>query len=140
MKSRSTEKAREMLKQAGLRRTPQRVDILGVLLSAKRPLTQEQIGDRLRAGAPNKVTIYRCLESFVESQLVHRAFLAGRTQHYESGDHCTQMQCHPHFTCTRCGATRCMVGSTVGMVKGLEQGFVVHRQQVRLEGLCPRCA
>jgi hypothetical protein len=25
------------------------------------------------------------------------------------------------------------------LVKGLNKGFVVHRQQVRLEGLCPRC-
>ncbi len=130
----------KILKKAGLRKTRQRVDILKVLANAKQPLTAEQIARKLRRAKPNKVTIYRTLESFVEAALVHRAYLGDRTWHYESGDHCTELQCHPHFTCTKCGSTRCMLDSTVGMVKGLEQGFVVHRQQVRLEGLCPRCA
>jgi len=140
MNAGTSQKIESALKKAGLKKTRQRVDILRVLLNAKQPLTAEQIGRKLRRAAPNKVTIYRCLESFVEAALVHRAYLGDRTWHYELGDHCTELQCHPHFTCTRCGLTRCMVDSTVGMVKGLEQGFVVHRQQVRLEGLCPRCA
>jgi len=140
MKARILKKAQRMLKQAGLRRTQQRVDVLGVLLNAKRPLTAEQIGRKLRSGTPDKVTIYRVLENFLHAGLVHRAYLADRSWHYELSDQCTELQCHPHFTCTKCGSTRCMVDSTIPMVKGLEQGFVVHRQQVRLEGLCPGCA
>jgi Fur family ferric uptake transcriptional regulator len=140
MKSAALLKIKMMLNKAGLKKTQQRIDILKVLVKAKRPLTAEQIGSRLRKAAANKVTIYRCLESFVEAGLVHRAYLKERTQHYELGDQCTELQCHPHFSCVKCGLTRCMPGSTVGMVKGLEQGFVVHRQQVRLEGLCPHCA
>jgi len=130
----------KILKKAGLRKTRQRVDVLKVLANAKQPLTAEQIGYRLKKEAPNKVTIYRTIESFVEAALVHRAYLRERTWHYELGEHCTESQCHPHFTCTKCGSTRCMPDSTVEMVKGLEEGFVVHRQQVKLEGLCPRCA
>lgn len=140
MKIQILKRVEQLLKQSGLRKTRQRVEILKVLLNAKRPLTQEEIARKLRAGAPNKVTIYRCLESFTDAGLVHRAYLEDRAWHYELGDHCTEIQCHPHFTCTKCGSTRCMVDSNVGMVRGLEQGFVVHRQQVRLEGLCPGCA
>ena len=140
MKSGSLKKIEQLLNRAGLRKTRQRVDVLGILVNAKRPMTQEQIGLKLRTAAPNKVTIYRCLESFVEAGLVHRAYLEDRTRHYELGDHCTELQCHPHFVCTKCGMTRCMTDTSIGMVKGLKRGFVVHRQQVRLEGLCPRCA
>jgi len=140
MKAHIVKKAQQMLKQAGLKRTQQRVDILTVLLGAKQPLTAEQIGRKLRRNAPDKVTIYRVLENFLEAGLVHRAYLEDRSWYYESGDRCTQLQCHPHFTCTKCGLTRCMVDSIIPMVKGLGRGFVVHRQQVRLEGLCPGCA
>jgi Fur family ferric uptake transcriptional regulator len=140
MKAETLKRIERLLSQSGFRKTRQRVDVLRVLLDAKRPLTQEQIARKLKTAAPNKVTIYRCLESFLRADLVHRAYIEGRSWHYESGERCTQLQCHPHFTCTKCGSTRCMVDSTIGMVKGLEQGFVVHRQQVRLEGLCPRCA
>jgi len=140
MKIAVSRKIEIMLNKAGLKKTRQRIDILKVLVNAKRPLTAEQIGRRLKQEAPNKVTIYRTIESFLEAGLVHRAYLRDRTRHYELAEHCTQLQCHPHFTCTKCGSTRCMPDSTVGMVKGLGQGFVVHRQQVRLEGLCPRCA
>jgi Fur family ferric uptake transcriptional regulator len=140
MKTTASRRIEMMLSKTGLKKTRQRIDILKVLVNAKRPLTAEQIGCRLAGESPNKVTIYRTIESFVDAGLVHRAYLRDRTQHYELGEHCTQMQCHPHFTCTKCGSTRCMPDSTVGMVKGLEQGFVVHRQQVRLEGICPRCA
>ncbi len=140
MKTGILQRIKDTLRTAGLRRTQQRMDILRVLLRVKQPLTVEQIRRKVRGTAPNKVTIYRTIESFVEAGLVHRAYLKDKTWHYELGDHCTKLQCHPHFTCTKCGSTQCMIGSTVGMVKGLEQGFVVHRQQVRLEGLCPRCA
>ncbi len=140
MKTETAKKVGMMLKKGGLKKTRQRVDILTVLLGAKQPLAAEQIVHRLRRGAPDKVTIYRVLESFLRAGLIHRAYLEGRTRHYELGDRCTQLQCHPHFTCTRCGSTLCMVDSTIPMVKGLGRGFVVHRQQVRLEGLCPRCA
>ena len=140
MKTAASGKIEMLLSRAGLKKTRQRMDVLKVLVNAKRPLTAEQIGYRLGKEAPNRVTIYRTIETFAESGLVHRAYIHDRSRYYELGEHCTDLQCHPHFTCTKCGSTRCMPGSTVGMVKGLGQGFVVHRQQVRIEGLCPRCA
>jgi Fur family ferric uptake transcriptional regulator len=116
------------------------VAILGVLLSARRPQTADQIAAKLAASAPNRVTIYRTLEAFLEAGLVHKAFLDERTWHFELARNCTEKQCHPHFTCTKCGVTRCLFGLSLPIAKGLKKGFVTHRQQVRLEGLCPACA
>ena len=87
----------------------------------------------------NKVTIYRTLESLVKVGLVHRAFMQERAWHFELANHCSETQCHPHFTCSSCGTTHCLTGFSVPMARSPYKGFVIHHQQVRLEGLCPAC-
>ncbi|MFA5554448.1 MAG: transcriptional repressor [Phycisphaerae bacterium] len=130
----------ELLDDAKLRKTAPRVQILKALLDVAVPLTQEQIAEKIGKNSPDKVTIYRSLENFVEAGLVHKAYLQERVWHYELSHHCSSIQCHPHFTCTNCGATRCLWGKSPALVEGLEKGYVIHRQQVRLEGLCPKCS
>ena len=134
------DKARRMLKDAGLYCTEARVAILQVLMEAVRPLAQDQIARQLTTRKLNKVTVYRTLESLTEAGIVHRAFLHDRAWHFELADHCTEKQCHPHFTCTSCGVTRCLTDTSVPMARIPHKGFVIRRQQVRLEGLCPACA
>ena len=150
----SSDKARQILKGARLYCTEARVAILQVLMQAARPLRQDQIAERVASEEAavrgrntlnartvlNKVTIYRTLESLIEAGLVHRAFTYGRAWYFELADHCTEHQCHPHFTCTNCGVTTCLMDVLLPMAKVSQKGFVVNRQQVRLEGLCPTCA
>lgn len=140
MKSNLDLQVGEMLKAAKLYCTKCRVAILKVLTKADKPLSQGQIAQRLGKNCLNKVTIYRTLESFREAGLVHKAFLDKRAVHFELANHCSSAQCHPHFTCKICGVTDCLIGLSVPVVKGLKKGFVIHRQQVQLEGLCPQCA
>jgi len=113
---------------------------LQVLMQAARPLRQDQIAAPSARRTFDKVTVYRTLESLVEAGLVHRAFTYKRTWYFELADHCTEHQCHPHFTCTSCGVTHCLTDVSLPMAKVAQKGFVVSRQQVRLEGLCPACA
>jgi len=139
-----------LLGSVKLRRTDPRRTILEVLLSAKRPQTVGEIMTAMSKGCANKVTVYRTLESMVRTGLVHRALVHKRAEHFELADRCTDAphpcrrgrgaQCHPHFTCVSCGATSCMVEVSIPLVKRLEEGFIIHRQQVHLEGLCPQCA
>ncbi len=132
------QEARELLRRSGLRLTGPREAILSVLFEVAGPITHEQITAKLAAGAPNKVTIYRVLESFVEAGIVHRAFLAERAWHFELADNCTEDQCHPHFTCRSCEATHCFTDAALPMTKS-PRGFTVLHQRVQLEGLCPAC-
>jgi Fur family ferric uptake transcriptional regulator len=88
----------------------------------------------------NKVTIYRTLESLVKVGLVHRAFMQERAWHFELADHCSETQCHPHFTCSSCGTTHCLTEFSVPMAPSSYKGFIIQHQQVRLEGLCPACS
>ena len=131
--------SRTMLKTAELYRTKVRIAILKVLMKADEPLSQNQIARRLGKKHFDKVTIYRTLESLLKVGLVHKAFIEKRAWHFELADNCTESQCHPHFTCTNCGSTHCLTEISLPMANSPHKGFIIHRQQVRLEGLCPAC-
>ena len=139
-KSNSDSQAREMLRAARLYCTAGRVAIIKVLMKAGRPLSQEQIAALSGRKRFDKVTIYRTLESLLGIGLVHKVFTDKRAQHFELAHNCTESQCHPHFTCTNCGDTTCLTEISLPMAKSPHKGFVIQRQQVRLEGLCPACA
>ncbi len=132
--------ARRMLKTVRLYCTAGRVAVLRILLRADKPLRQDEIAGRLGKKRFDKVTIYRTLESLLEVGLVHKAFLDERAWHFELARNCSETQCHPHFTCTSCGNTHCLTEMSIPKVKSPHKGFLIHRQQTRLEGLCPACA
>ena len=140
MKSNVDLKARRILKSARLYCTAGRVAVLRILLRANKPLRQDEIAGRLGNKRFDKVTIYRTLESLLEVGLVHKAFLDERARHFELARNCSETQCHPHFTCTSCGNTHCLTEMAIPKVKSTHKGFLIHRQQTRLEGLCPACA
>ena len=140
MKENSDSEIRNMLKTAKLYCTEVRIAILKLLMKTEKPLSQEQIARHLGRKSFNKVTIYRTLESLLKVGLVHKAFIEKRAQHYELAHNCTASQCHPHFTCISCGNTHCLTEISLPMAKSPHKGFIIQRQQVRLEGLCPSCA
>jgi Fur family transcriptional regulator, ferric uptake regulator len=133
------EKINGILGSAKLKKTEPRRMVLEVLLSAAQPQTADEIVASIGKAGPNRVTVYRILESTVEAGIVHRAFVAEGSQHFEMADKCTEHQCHPHFVCTDCGTTSCMHDMSVSMATSAPAGFVIQRQQVRLQGLCPEC-
>lgn len=133
-------KTREMLKKAGIYRTKCRMAVVEALSNANEPLSQVQIAQRLGKNSPDKVTIYRTLESLCRNGLVHRLFAYNGIWHFELAHNCKEKQCHPHFICKNCGKTFCLIGLFLPLIKGLKKGFVVHRQQVRIEGLCSSCS
>jgi Fe2+ or Zn2+ uptake regulation protein len=134
------DQARHMLKDAGLYCTKARMAVLGVLMEASSPLAQDQIAEEPTVAAFDKVTIYRTLDCLTQVGLVHRAFMHKRAWHFELANHCSERQCHPHFTCVDCGKTHCLTDTSLPLVEIPHHGFVVNRQQVRLEGLCPDCS
>lgn len=140
MKSQVKNKIEALLNSAKLKRTGPRRMVLEVLLAGNGPQSADEIVSAIGKAGPNRVTVYRTLENLVVAGLVHKAFIGKRSQHYELADKCGEHQCHPHFTCEDCGRTSCLPGLSTPIVRGLRKGFVIHRQQVRLEGLCPRCA
>ena len=119
----------EMLKSVKLYRTRHRQAILNILLKANKPLSHNQIARYLGGIKLDKVTIYRTLEHMVKAGLVHKAFIDKRASYYELAHNCSENQCHPHFLCTNCGKTFCLKDKFIPLIKGMEKGFVIHRQQ-----------
>lgn len=140
MKTQLKDKINVLLDSVKLKRTESRKKILEVLLKSAGPKTAEEIISAIGRAGPNRVTVYRTLESMAEAGMVHRAFIDGRSRYYELGDKCTEHQCHPHFFCTDCGQTQCLPDTSVSMATNTPAGFIIQRQQIRLEGLCPKCA
>lgn len=130
--------AKDMLKAADLYCTKARMSVIKALLQVNRPVTQDQVTQRLD-GTFDRVTIYRTLDSLTRANLVHKVFLDERASHYELAHHCSKTQCHPHFTCSACGQTHCLTDLAIPLAPSPHKGFLIQRQQVRLEGLCPTC-
>jgi len=132
--------AKKILKAENLNNTKAQVLIMEELLKTKKPLSREDLAEKLAPNSPDKATIYRIVERFCSRNLVHKAYVKGRAAKYELAHNCTAKQCHPHFTCTNCGETFCLKDMFVPLIKGLKKGFVIRRQQVRIEGLCSLCS
>lgn len=140
MKLQLRERIDDLLDSAKMKRTEPRRTVLEVLLNAAKPQTADEIFSTIGKAGPNRVTVYRTLENLVAVGLVHKAFVGERSQYYELADKCGEHQCHPHFVCTGCGRTSCLRDASVSMAANTPVGFIIQRQQVRLEGLCPECA
>ena len=130
----------KLLNSARLKKTSPRIVILSVLSHTDMPLAVPQIAAKLGVSAPDKVTIYRTCRTLVKKGLVHKAYLHKRSCYFELASRCSESQCHPHFTCLDCGKTHCMPEIILPMAKSANKGFLISHQQVRLEGLCPRCS
>ncbi len=127
-----------LLRGNGLKVTRGRAEVLNLFLDAGRPLAQRQIMEMLRLKL-DRASVYRILNAFVEAGIIHMAYVDVRHRVYELPDKCGGQKCHPHFSCRGCGKTTCLEDFRVYFKGALAKGFVVERQKVLIEGLCPDC-
>lgn len=127
------------LRAAGMRQTPQREGILRVLKDSDRPLTVEEIWERMperRSGLP---TVYRNLERFVQEGWAESILGPDQVMRFVR---CDSRHHHHHLQCDRCGRTTEV--DTCGLDESLAQmekasGFRITRHQLMVFGLCPAC-
>lgn len=127
------------LREAGMRRTPQREGILQVLRDTDRPLTVEEIWERMperRSGLP---TVYRNLERFVREGWAEGLLGPDQTMRFVR---CDSRHHHHHLQCEACGRTAevetCGLGVSLQDMER-QSGFAITRHQLLLFGLCPAC-
>ncbi|MFZ2556187.1 MAG: Fur family transcriptional regulator [Minisyncoccia bacterium] len=127
---------REMLKTRGLRATPKRVALLGILQKAAHPMTAEEMHAKVRA---DLVTIYRNLQNLVAAGIVSEVRFKDSSVRYEfSHGH------HHHVVCTNCGIVEELAACDVSMLqkKALQaSGFSrINEHSLEFFGLCRSCA
>jgi len=123
-----------------LRLTPQRRVVLDVLLEQRDHPTATEVFLRVKSRMPSisLATVYNCLEVLTHAGLVRQVNLDRAPSRY-----CPNLEEHGHFHCEGCGDISdvpLQTKSCAGNVVLLPPGAVVHRLEVALRGLCPKCA
>lgn len=127
-----------ILRDAGLKITPVRLEILQFLARAARPLSHADI----LAHIPHldRVTLYRTLASFADADIAHQVQGLDGTwrfcAHARRGERCPGN--HPHFLCTSCGRMVCLLDQRMPRVD-VPEGYGVEGKQFVVYGICEEC-
>jgi Fur family ferric uptake transcriptional regulator/Fur family zinc uptake transcriptional regulator len=128
-----------MLKSAGLKTTPPRLDVLKRLVEAGRPVSHSELRDAMPE--MDRVTLYRTLFAFVEADIAHQVQGLDGTWRFCSHERgvagCPGN--HPHFLCVSCGMMVCLTDQELPRIQTPE-GYTVQGKQLVAYGKCPECA
>ena len=132
--------ARETIRRAGYRLTPQRVAVWEAVRRDGRHRTAEEIAAEVQQTLPevNVSTVYRTLELLVGLELVQETRLNGAVTYYEVAP----APVHHHFVCARCGEVGHFDDDLLEPVRQrlLElDGFSVDETRMTVFGLCRAC-
>ena len=131
--------------ERGLRLTPIRARVLGLIAEAGKPLKAYDLLDQVRsgegAGASAPPTVYRALDFLLANGFIHKlesvnAFVA--CHHPNTAQHSV-----PFLICDRCHSAveledRQVVAALDERARAL--GFVPQAQTLEVHGLCAKCA
>ncbi|CAM3931844.1 Fur family transcriptional regulator [Cohnella lubricantis] len=128
----------DYMKERGLRMTPQRMEILKLLLSMSHP-TAEQLFARMHEQFPfvSQATVYNTLKTLKELGIVEELERGQRTHRYgmASGSHC-------HFVCKVCEEIFDLDAEAPDWTRNLpaeQGGFRIDDCRMELTGVCPGC-
>lgn len=152
-----------MLREAGLRVTDYRLQIIELLDGSGEVLEASDVYEKLKAQGVDRVTVYRTLASLVDAGLAHKVDPGDRTYRYGLTNHsrCTHehhIHDHPHLVCDSCARVECLEDAEViirhhphpasptGPTKTGARPAppskakpLIKQQSVTLHGLCSRC-
>ena len=130
-----------ILSKNGLSSTQFRTELLNVFFSSKSLAVDDIL--KYFNNSINKVTVYRCLDSFEKKGLIHKVPDANNLKRYSL---CRENECnvnshnhnHGHFICYACNQTFCLEE-----IKSPEiicmKGFYVQELKLTAEGYCKDC-
>jgi Fur family ferric uptake transcriptional regulator len=133
---------KELLSQASLRATKNRMRVLEVIGNNSFPLSAKDIFNTVeRSTSINRVTVYRILDLLVDHGVVERISTGGRAFYYGLAPN-IHHRSHPHFYCTECGQMDCLSPETFNVdMKDFTKNFPgqIEKVEVRIDGICKNC-
>lgn len=135
------ENIENVLRDHGLKATPQRIIVLGVFMEKAKVMTLEMLNKSLSKEF-DRITLYRTLLSFEEKGLIHK--IPDREMpSYALCKHDTVAHSHEdnhiHFKCTNCDLTVCMEEIEIPQIK-LPKKFTAVKYNFLIEGFCKDCS
>ena len=132
------EKAWEILKKEGFKKTDKREQILEIFSQTEKYITARDILDVMMAEHPGMSydTIYRNLSTFVELGILEETELTGE-KHF-------RMQCetdhhHHHFICMSCGNIKEINYCPMETLQNTIPGYEIENHKFEIYGNCPEC-
>jgi len=132
----------QILQGHKLRITDCRKEVLKIFLKMKAALSHADLEEKLHADF-DRVTIYRTLKTFLESDLIHKVLDdSGATKyalcsHDHVGGHSRDHE-HVHFKCEKCGKTICIEEVQLPKIV-LPEGYVNKEVNLLVQGICDKC-
>ena len=132
-------KLTEKLKLAGLKITPQRLEVLNLFYGKKLHPTADEVWRNVRKKFPAipKATVYNILDTFVEKGIV-KVLIIGKEMRFDFNT-----SFHGHFVCKKCGKIYDVDLDCVGLGQGnlpvLSEGHKVEDFQLNFFGICKNC-
>ncbi|MDE6117915.1 MAG: transcriptional repressor [Duncaniella sp.] len=134
------DKLSHYLAQHKMRRTPERLAILGKVLASPRHFVVEDIFESLAADSyhVSRATVYNAINLFEACGIVRRLHLSGSADEYECVD---DRSSHLHLVCTRCGKVREVKDAELSRMLALRRypSFVMTGFDLYISGTCTRC-
>jgi len=141
--------ARQLLATAKLRVTSVRLAVLEVLSSTDAALNAQEVEAKIKLPAADRVTVYRTLNTLVDSGLAHRIDPGDRVYRFSltSHTHCKgedHQHEHLHMVCDTCGSVRCLDDAEVIVQTKARRGSKPRTLRVfsgngTLHGVCETC-
>lgn len=130
----------EILKEKGLKVTPQRLAVYSALTNTKSHPSAEDIHKMLIADNPSisLATVYKTLDSFKTAGLIKELNLCFEHSNYDA-----DMSDHQHIVCTKCSHIFDVCykpDKAIHEEVEKQSGFKISDEQIVFYGICPECA
>ncbi len=130
-----------LLREKGLKVTPQRLQLIALLAQLNEPMSAHEIKAKWKQGDIDTVTLYRALDALVAASIVRRVDLQHGHTDYElmvPGDH------HHHLVCTSCGTIEDFAGCPAKNIekralKGSSKFASLREHSMEFFGTCKTC-
>lgn len=133
--------AKDLLRKHKLKATQSRISVLSLFLKEDRGLSSPEVEQSLEAESIDRVTIYRTLDTFEQSGIIHKIPSEDHFQMFAltlNHEHCTQT--HAHFHCEACNQTICIpLSDKTLLFEELPERFSARQATVLFNGVCADC-
>lgn len=130
-------RSEQLLESKQVKPTAMRLLIMDEFLKSSDAKSLQAIEEALPKA--DKVTIYRTVKTFIDNDIVHSVILPhGQTKYALCQHQGHQHHVHPHFTCQKCGETKCLPKTKVHL-EDLPKDYKISDTVFTMLGFCPDC-
>lgn len=115
----------KLIEEKKIKLTSARKELLELFLKAQRPLSYEDVKDKIKM---DKATFYRNVSKFEEESIVNSFESNDKKRYYG-----IYVSAHAHFICQVCSSIECVKSITNMQLEGYKI------QDVILKGVCKQC-